>query len=251
MKIAFIPISVLGGLLAGFIGQKAFDAIWGKVDEQEPPQPEHREISLAKLAIALAHRGRHLPTRQGALRPRFAARLCAVDRNLAWGGAPRAGVAVHGGGRHGSGTRGAGALWQRWRRPRRAPGTGLCPQGGRAQDRALADAEADGAGVPGGQPDRLGRDPHLLRPARSFPRPDRARLDRRTGRQPGIHHQHAHGHRHQTRSGLGRNDVRGTDQTGDGEPRHRRLRPDREHPCRPLVCFWLFGRLHSGVERDL
>jgi hypothetical protein len=31
--------------LAGFIGQKVFDAIWGKVDEQEPPQPEHREVS--------------------------------------------------------------------------------------------------------------------------------------------------------------------------------------------------------------
>jgi len=57
MKIAFIPISVLGGLLAGFIGQKAFDAIWGKVDEQEPPQPEHREISWAKLAIALLIEG--------------------------------------------------------------------------------------------------------------------------------------------------------------------------------------------------
>jgi hypothetical protein len=57
MKIAFIPISVLGGLLAGFLGQKVFDVIWGKVDDQEPPQPEHREISLAKLAIALIIEG--------------------------------------------------------------------------------------------------------------------------------------------------------------------------------------------------
>ena len=57
MKIAFIPISILGGLLAAFIGQKAFEAIWGKVDEREPPQPEHREVSLAKLALALAIEG--------------------------------------------------------------------------------------------------------------------------------------------------------------------------------------------------
>ena len=57
MKLAFIPISILGGLLAGLIGQKAFDAIWGKVDEQEPPQPEHREVSFAKLAIALLIEG--------------------------------------------------------------------------------------------------------------------------------------------------------------------------------------------------
>ena len=57
MKLAFLPISILGGIVAGFLGQKAFDAIWGKVDEEEPPQPEHREISLAKLAIALAIEG--------------------------------------------------------------------------------------------------------------------------------------------------------------------------------------------------
>ena len=57
MKVVFIPISVLGALLAGFLGQKVFDAIWGKVDDQEPPQPEHREVSLAKLAIALVIEG--------------------------------------------------------------------------------------------------------------------------------------------------------------------------------------------------
>ncbi|HEX5822414.1 MAG TPA: DUF4235 domain-containing protein [Solirubrobacterales bacterium] len=57
MKIAFIPISVLGGLLAGFIGQKAFEAIWGRVDKEEPPQPDQREISLPKLAIALVIEG--------------------------------------------------------------------------------------------------------------------------------------------------------------------------------------------------
>jgi hypothetical protein len=57
MKVVFIPVSILGGLLAGFIGQKAFDAIWGKVDDQEPPQPENREISIGKLAVALIIEG--------------------------------------------------------------------------------------------------------------------------------------------------------------------------------------------------
>ena len=57
MKIVFIPVSVLGGLLAGFIGQKVFEAIWGRVDDEEPPKPEHREISLPKLAIALLIEG--------------------------------------------------------------------------------------------------------------------------------------------------------------------------------------------------
>ena len=57
MKIAFIPISIVGGILAGVIGRKAFDSIWGRVDEHEPPRPEHREVSLAKLAIALVIEG--------------------------------------------------------------------------------------------------------------------------------------------------------------------------------------------------
>jgi Protein of unknown function (DUF4235) len=57
VKLAFIPVSILGGLLAGLIGQKVFDAIWGKVDDQEPPQPEHREVRLAKLATALIIEG--------------------------------------------------------------------------------------------------------------------------------------------------------------------------------------------------
>jgi hypothetical protein len=57
MKVAFVPISLLGGLLAGLLGQKIFDAIWGRVAEQEPPQPEHREVRLAKLAVALIIEG--------------------------------------------------------------------------------------------------------------------------------------------------------------------------------------------------
>jgi hypothetical protein len=57
MKLVFIPVSILGGLLAGFVGQKVFDAIWGRMDEEEPPQPDHREISIAKLAIALIIEG--------------------------------------------------------------------------------------------------------------------------------------------------------------------------------------------------
>ena len=57
MKIAFLPVSILGGILAGLIARKAFDVVWGKVDEEEAPQPDHREVSLAKLAIALLIEG--------------------------------------------------------------------------------------------------------------------------------------------------------------------------------------------------
>jgi hypothetical protein len=56
-KIFFIPISVFGSLLAGFVGKKAFEQIWGLVDEEEPPDPKHRETSWAKLLAALALEG--------------------------------------------------------------------------------------------------------------------------------------------------------------------------------------------------
>lgn len=57
MKVAFLPISILGGLLAGLVGKKSFEFVWSKVDEEEPPEPDQREISLVKLALALAIEG--------------------------------------------------------------------------------------------------------------------------------------------------------------------------------------------------
>ena len=42
-KILFIPVSVLGGLVAGFVGKKVFEQVWGLIDEEEPPEPKHRE----------------------------------------------------------------------------------------------------------------------------------------------------------------------------------------------------------------
>jgi hypothetical protein len=57
MKLVFIPVSILGGLIAGLISQKAFDAIWGKVDQEEPPHPDQRGVNLGKLVIALLIEG--------------------------------------------------------------------------------------------------------------------------------------------------------------------------------------------------
>jgi hypothetical protein len=57
MKIAFLPVSIGGGLLAGVIGKKIFERIWGLVDEEEPPDPKHRDIELLKLAVALILEG--------------------------------------------------------------------------------------------------------------------------------------------------------------------------------------------------
>ncbi len=57
MKFAFMPISIAAGLLAGLAGQKVFDRLWGLVDDEEPPRPEHREFSWPKLIAALLFEG--------------------------------------------------------------------------------------------------------------------------------------------------------------------------------------------------
>ena len=76
-KILFIPFSVIGGILAGIVGKKMFEALWGVIDNEEAPDPKHREISVTKLVPALLlegaifravrglfdHRARHAFTR--------------------------------------------------------------------------------------------------------------------------------------------------------------------------------------------
>jgi len=57
MKIIFAPISIVLGLIAGLVGKKIFEQIWGLIDEQEPPKPEHREFSWPKLVGALILEG--------------------------------------------------------------------------------------------------------------------------------------------------------------------------------------------------
>jgi hypothetical protein len=56
-KVLFTPIGIAAGLLAGFAGKVAFEKVWGLIDDEEPPEPEHREISVVKLVAALAIEG--------------------------------------------------------------------------------------------------------------------------------------------------------------------------------------------------
>jgi hypothetical protein len=56
-KVAFLPLSVLGGFIAGFIGTKIFERIWGLIDDQEPPDAQHREVEYGKLVAALVLEG--------------------------------------------------------------------------------------------------------------------------------------------------------------------------------------------------
>jgi hypothetical protein len=56
-KLLFIPFSVIGGIIAGALSKKTFEALWGVFDDEEAPEPKHREISLKKLIPALVLEG--------------------------------------------------------------------------------------------------------------------------------------------------------------------------------------------------
>jgi Protein of unknown function (DUF4235) len=56
-KILFTPISVGSGLVAGIVGRKLFAALWGIIDDEEAPKPEHRRVQPVKLVGALLVEG--------------------------------------------------------------------------------------------------------------------------------------------------------------------------------------------------
>jgi len=58
MKFIFTPFSILAGLLAGMVGKKIFEVLWGLIDDEEPPRPEQREVPWPKLVMALVFEGR-------------------------------------------------------------------------------------------------------------------------------------------------------------------------------------------------
>ena len=57
MKLLFIPFSVVGGLISGFLAKKLFEQAWGIVDDEEPPKPQHRQVSMGKVVAAAALEG--------------------------------------------------------------------------------------------------------------------------------------------------------------------------------------------------
>ena len=57
MKFLFAPIGIGAGLLAGFAAQKAFERLWAVIDDEEPPEPDTRQVSIPKMVGALALEG--------------------------------------------------------------------------------------------------------------------------------------------------------------------------------------------------
>ncbi|MFN2612846.1 MAG: DUF4235 domain-containing protein [Solirubrobacterales bacterium] len=56
-KLIFAPVGIGAGIVGGLLARKAFDGIWGAIDEEEPPGAEDREVAWPKLVAALAIEG--------------------------------------------------------------------------------------------------------------------------------------------------------------------------------------------------
>jgi hypothetical protein len=57
MKFLFAPFSIIAGLMAGFLGKKIFEQVWGLIDDEEPPEAEHRQATWGKVIAAAAIEG--------------------------------------------------------------------------------------------------------------------------------------------------------------------------------------------------
>jgi hypothetical protein len=57
MKLVFLPFSIITALIAGQLARRMFDGVWRLVTDEEAPEAEHKEISIAKLVLALVIEG--------------------------------------------------------------------------------------------------------------------------------------------------------------------------------------------------
>jgi hypothetical protein len=57
MKLLFLPVSVIGGIIAGTAAKKLFELTWGLIDDEQPPDANHRYIDYRKLLAALVLEG--------------------------------------------------------------------------------------------------------------------------------------------------------------------------------------------------
>jgi hypothetical protein len=57
VQFVFRPIGIILGIVAGMGARKVFDAIWGRIDNEEAPNPEHREVNWVKFVMAMLVQG--------------------------------------------------------------------------------------------------------------------------------------------------------------------------------------------------
>jgi hypothetical protein len=57
MALIYKPFGIVLGLLAGMLGKKAFDFVWTKIDDEEPPEATTQDATWPRLLTAAAVQG--------------------------------------------------------------------------------------------------------------------------------------------------------------------------------------------------
>jgi hypothetical protein len=56
-RILFAPLGIAAGIVAGLIGKTLFEYLWGRIDDQEAPEPSHLQTSWPKVLLAAGLEG--------------------------------------------------------------------------------------------------------------------------------------------------------------------------------------------------
>ena len=57
MKLIYKPFGIILGILGGLVGKRAFDFIWTKLDDEDPPKPTTQEADWGKILVTAALQG--------------------------------------------------------------------------------------------------------------------------------------------------------------------------------------------------
>jgi hypothetical protein len=57
MKLIYKPFGLIFGIIAGALSTKLFDAIWARIDDEQPPTPTTKEAPVGKVLGAAVLQG--------------------------------------------------------------------------------------------------------------------------------------------------------------------------------------------------
>jgi hypothetical protein len=57
MTIIYKPIGIILGILGGILGRQAFNQVWQRIDDEEPPEPTTRDASIRRVMMAVVLQG--------------------------------------------------------------------------------------------------------------------------------------------------------------------------------------------------
>ena len=67
MKLIYKPFGIVLGILAGILGKKLFEQLWGVIDKTEPPKPTTKYATWPKVLGAAAVEGIAFKTTRAAV----------------------------------------------------------------------------------------------------------------------------------------------------------------------------------------